>query len=120
MYKEIKKLLKDAQKEDENVQKILTSIENETFLPKQLTASNGVIPNQVHAREMKKILSNAENYLPFLTEKDETGLSVSERILKLFTFQIPYYVTNIRKQWQKWRKWLGCKTRRWTGFTMEY
>lgn len=92
LYKEIKKLLKDAQKEDENVQKILTSIENETFLPKQLTASNGVIPNQVHAREMKKILSNAENYLPFLTEKDETGLSVSERILKLFTFQIPYYV----------------------------
>ncbi|RGF38719.1 hypothetical protein DW059_14925 [Roseburia sp. AF42-8] len=60
LYKEIKKLLKDAQKEDENVQKILTSIENETFLPKQLTASNGVIPNQVHAREMKKILSNAE------------------------------------------------------------
>ena len=92
MYKEIKKLLKDAQKEDENVQKILTSIENETFLPKQLTASNGVIPNQVHAREMKKILSNAENYLPFLTKKDETGLSVSERILKLFTFQIPYYI----------------------------
>lgn len=92
LYKEIKKLLKDAPKEDENVQKILTSIENETFLPKQLTASNGVIPNQVHAREMKKILSNAENYLPFLTEKDETGLSVSERILKLFTFQIPYYV----------------------------
>ena len=34
LYKEIKKLLKDAQKEDENVQKILTSIENETFLPK--------------------------------------------------------------------------------------
>ena len=57
LYKEIKKLLKDAQKEDENVQKILTSIENETFLPKQLTASNGVIPNQVHARELKKILS---------------------------------------------------------------
>ena len=49
--------MKDAQKEDENVQKILTSIENETFLPKQLTASNGVIPNQVYAREMKKILS---------------------------------------------------------------
>ena len=61
-------------------------------MPKQLTASNGVIPNQVHAKEMKKILSNAERYLPFLREKDETGLSVSEKIMKLFSFQIPYYV----------------------------
>lgn len=55
--------------EDADVQSILTSIENETFLPKQLTVSNGVIPNQVHAEEMKKILSNAENYLPFLKRK---------------------------------------------------
>jgi CRISPR-associated endonuclease Csn1 len=57
-----------------------------------LTASNGIIPNQVHTREMAKILQNAENYLPFLNEKDESGLTVSQRILKLFTFQIPYYV----------------------------
>ena len=92
LYKEIKKLLKNAPAENADVRHILTSIENETFLPKQLTVSNGVIPNQVHAEEMKKILSNAENYLSFLSEKDETGLSVSEKILKLFTFQIPYYV----------------------------
>lgn len=92
LYKAIKKLLKNIPAEDADVQSIFMSIENETFLPKQLTASNGVIPNQVHAVEMKKILSNAENYLPFLEEKDDTGLSVSEKILKLFTFQIPYYV----------------------------
>lgn len=92
LYKAIKKLFKNVPVEDADVQSILTSIENETFLPKQLTVSNGVIPNQVHAEEMKKILSNAENYLPFLKEKDETGLSVSEKILKLFSFQIPYYV----------------------------
>lgn len=92
LYKTIKKLLKNAPAEDADVQNILTSIENETFLPKQLTASNGVIPNQVHAKEMKKLLLNAESYLPFLKEKDETGLSVAEKILKLFRFQIPYYV----------------------------
>ena len=92
LYKAIKKLLKNVPAEDADVQRILMSIENETFLPKQLTASNGVIPNQVHAKEMKKILSNAERYLPFLREKDETGLSVSEKIMKLFSFQIPYYV----------------------------
>ena len=92
LYKTIKKILKNAPAEDVDVQGILKAIENETFLPKQLTASNGIIPNQVHAKEMKKILSNAESYLSFLNEKDETGLSVSEKILKLFTFQIPYYV----------------------------
>ena len=57
-----------------------------------MTASNGVIPNQVHVREMKKIFENAESYLDFLKEKDETGLSVTEKILRLFSFQIPYYI----------------------------
>lgn len=41
---------------------------------------------------MTVTLDNAEKYLPFLLEKDETGLTVSEKILQLFTFHIPYYV----------------------------
>ena len=101
LYKEIKKILKAVPQEDADVQRILTSIDNETFLPKQLTASNGIIPNQIHEKEMKKILSNAENYLPFLKEKDEKNQTVSERILKLFTFQIPYYVGPTTENSQK-------------------
>lgn len=91
-YKTLKHLIKEMPKEDEQVSYILDGLEKESFLPKQLTASNGVIPNQVHAREMRKILENAEKYLPFLKEKDESGYTVSQRILKLFTFQIPYYI----------------------------
>lgn len=91
-YKTLKHLIKEMPKEDEQVSYILDELEKESFLPKQLTASNGVIPNQVHAREMRKILENAEKYLPFLKEKDESGYTVSQRILKLFTFQIPYYI----------------------------
>lgn len=91
LYKTIKKLLKDVP-QDDDVRYILDEIDKDAFLPKQLTASNGIIPNQVHAMEMKKILSNAEAYLPFLKEKDESGLTVSERILRLFSFQIPYYI----------------------------
>ncbi|MBO6271350.1 type II CRISPR RNA-guided endonuclease Cas9 [bacterium] len=87
----IKKLPKDAQ-EDEEVKFILTKIDAGSFLPKQLTGSNGVIPNQVYAREMKQILANASTYLPFLTEKDESGLTTSERILQIFTYHIPYFV----------------------------
>ncbi len=92
LYKSIKLLLKGLPEEDADVSYILQEIDKESFLPKQLTTSNGVIPNQVHAREMKKILNNAENYLPFLKEKDESGLTTTERIIKLFSFQIPYYI----------------------------
>ena len=79
-------------KAEEDVSYVLEQIEKEQFLPKQLTGANGVIPNQVHKKEMERILQNAENYLPFLKDKDESGLTVSERIIQLFTFQIPYYV----------------------------
>ena len=91
IYATIKKAFKDIT-EDADVSYILEQIEKEKFLPKQLTGANGVIPNQVHKKEMERILQNAESYLPFLKDKDESGLTVSERIIRLFTFQIPYYV----------------------------
>ena len=78
--------------EDEDTIYILNEIDKDTFLPKQLTNANGVIPNQVHKAELKAILGNAEKYLAFLKQKDETGLTVSEKIIRLFEFQIPYYV----------------------------
>ena len=78
--------------EDVNLQYILEELGKDTFLPLQLTASNGVIPNQVHLVELKRILKNAEEYLPFLSERDDTGLSNSEKIQELFSFCIPYYV----------------------------
>ena len=39
-----------------------------------------------------RILNNAEKYLPFLSEVDNTGYSIKEKIIQLFEFQIPYYV----------------------------
>ena len=92
LYKTIKNILKKFPQEDRDVIDILQKIEAETFLPKQLTASNGIIPNQVHEKEMKAILKQAEKYLPFLLEKDESRLTVSERICHIFSFHIPYYV----------------------------
>lgn len=100
LYKHIKKVLGKFPQDDEGVTYVLEEIETESFLPKQLTASNGVIPNQVHAREMLAILKHAELYLPFLQEKDDTGLSVSEKILKLFMFQIPYYVGPLGQEYK--------------------
>lgn len=90
-FKNLEKIVKQFPDSEEKAY-ILEEISMETFLPKQLTSSNGVIPNQVHRMEMKKILENAECYLPFLKEKDDTGLSVSEKILEVFSFQIPYFI----------------------------
>lgn len=94
IYATIKIAFKDIP-EDKDVSFVLEHIEKEQFLPKQLTGANGVIPNQVHKKEMERILKNVENYLPFLKDKDESGLTVSERIIQLFTFQIPYYIGSL-------------------------
>ncbi len=91
-YTSLKKILKDMPQDDEDVKQVIRDIETESFLPKQLTASNGVIPNQVHKAELKAILDNASVYLPFLNDIDDSGLTVKERIIQLFAFQIPYYV----------------------------
>lgn len=90
LYKQIANDCKAVDSSD--AREVLERIEDEQFLPKQLTAGNGIIPNQVHAIEMRKILDNAKEYLPFLSETNEYGLTVSEQILQLFSWQIPYYI----------------------------
>ena len=101
LYKRINKDLKDYS-DDKDVQYILGEIKESVFLPKQLTAGNGIIPNQVHAREMKVILDNASKYLDFLNAKDESGLTVSERILQLFSFHLPYYIGPVSENSKKY------------------
>ena len=90
LYDRIKKDLKEVH--DADADAIRKEMELECFLPKQITGANGIIPNQVHRKELKKILENAEHHLDFLKEKDESGYTVSERILMLFSSNIPYYV----------------------------
>lgn len=93
LYKLVKKMLNESVPEGNLIKaKILDKIEKDSFLEKQLTSNNGVIPNQVHAIELKHILAKAEKHLEFLKDVDEEGLSVKDKIIKLFEFQIPYYV----------------------------
>jgi CRISPR-associated endonuclease Csn1 len=99
LKKRIKKDLTDYA-DDENVKYILSELDAETFLPKQLTFANGVIPNQLHEREVRKILGNASKYLPFLKEKDESGLTNSEKIVSLFTFRVPYFIGPVSQSYK--------------------
>lgn len=90
---------------DLSYKEMFDEIENKTFMPKQVTKSNGVVPMQVNEEELKAILDNAKDYLPFLNSCDENGVSVYDKIIKIFEYRIPYYVgplnTHTEKSWLK-------------------
>ncbi len=78
----------DKTKFEEMARRVL----NHTFMPKQKTSENSVIPYQINLEELKKILENASRIFDFLNEKDDNGLSVKEKLICTFEFKIPYYV----------------------------
>lgn len=89
--KALKALLKKI--DADIVQDILLQVENKIFLPTQVSKDNGIIPYQVHKIELETILRNAEKYYPVFKEVDEEcGKTLSEKIIALFEFRIPYYV----------------------------
>lgn len=113
-YKEFwsntKRILQEMPETDEDVIYLRKELEKETLFPKQLTFENGIIPNQVHLAELKKILGNAEQYLDFLMERDDSGFTVTEQLIQLYQFQIPYYVGPLyRKDGEGDRKWVERK-----------
>lgn len=67
---------------DLSYKEMFDEIEKKTFMPKQVTKSNGVVPMQVNEEELKAILDNAKDYLPFLNSCDENGVSVYDKIIK--------------------------------------
>ncbi len=60
-------------------------LEKGTFLPKQVTKDNSVIPYQIHLYELQQIINNLRGRIPLLSQEES-------RILSIFTFRIPYYV----------------------------
>lgn len=91
-YKSVKDILKSADKEDEDVKKILDSIENDQFFVLLRSYRNGVIPYQVNKMEMQEILYKSESFMPWLNKKDEDGLTPKEKIISIIEYRIPYYV----------------------------
>ena len=71
---------------------MMERLEYQTFLPKQKNTDNRVIPHQLFWHELKTILDTAEKYLPFLKEKDDSSMTISEKIESVFLFRIPYFV----------------------------
>lgn len=77
---------------DAEINRLFREIQDGNFLSKLSGSDNGVIPYQLHKQELIQILDHAAGYLPFLSETGSDGLSVCDKIIKLFEFRIPYYV----------------------------
>ena len=48
-----------------------------------------MIPYQLYYDELKNILENAENYLPFLKKENEQWISNKTKLLSIFEFLFP-------------------------------
>lgn len=84
----------------EEAKEISDEIDAGQFLPKAVSKINGVIPHQLQEQELRAILAKAETYLPFLKKTDRYG-TVSDKIMSLLTFRIPYYVGPLNTAHQK-------------------
>lgn len=101
-YKFVEKLLKKMAPETDadrlTIEGIRSRIEDNTYMPKQVNGDNRLIPHQLYYAELRQILANAEKCFPSLAEKDEDGLTVSDKIKSVFNFRIPYYVGPLNKK----------------------
>ncbi|MBR3416055.1 MAG: type II CRISPR RNA-guided endonuclease Cas9, partial [Clostridia bacterium] len=94
-YKFITGIVKDVDVDDADRAKYNDMIERlgaGTFMPKQVTGDNRVIPYQLYYKELKAILDNACSYLPFLSATDPDGYVTKDKLLSIMGFRIPYYV----------------------------
>lgn len=90
-YNDFKNEIKKALEKVNNIDlanKILTELNNETYMPRITSTDNGKYPYQFNKEELRKIIENQSKYYSFL--KDEVnGINKLEKIL---SFRIPYYV----------------------------
>lgn len=94
----LRNIIKTIPSPSNNTAYILQELDQNTFLPIQTGLHNGMLPNSLHRQELIDILRRAETYLPFLRNHDEYGQTVSDKILSIFDFKIPYFVGPLNPQ----------------------
>lgn len=84
--------------DSEKYAKMISRVEANDFMPKQVEGDNRVIPYQLYWYELNKILENAKEYIPFLSETDSEGVSGAEKVLSILEFRVPYYVGPLKEK----------------------
>jgi len=83
---ELLKIIKEYKDDiDEETYSNLTKrLEKKDFLKTIAHVSTSVIPHQLHEKELRIILDNAEKYYPFIKD-------IKDKIIAIFKFRVPYY-----------------------------
>lgn len=74
---------------------ILKWIDQDSFMVKQRTKSNQLIPHQLHQLELDRIIENQAKYYPFLKKENPRAsrrAKAKYRLDELVAFHLPYYV----------------------------
>lgn len=82
---------------DETLLRVMSELnktDDNQFLPNQ---NNSSIPYRLHQDDLTLILKALVRDYPIFKEKDADGYRACDKILKIFTFQIPYYVGPLSK-----------------------
>lgn len=89
-YKRVKKHLDNS----DLAIKIKDLIDNSQFMPKQRTNQNGVIPYQLHQKELDQIIEKQAKYYPWLAERNpvKEHYDAKYKLDELVAFRVPYYV----------------------------
>ncbi len=94
---------KTSAKDDENLADMMARLKEGTFMPKQTSRNNSILPYTVHRKELNALLKNVSKHYPFLTRVDDSGFDVATKMLMIQEFRIPYYVgpldTRSEKAW---------------------
>ncbi|MCI8487074.1 MAG: type II CRISPR RNA-guided endonuclease Cas9 [Clostridia bacterium] len=98
----LKNKIKQLPDDCEEKQNILNEIEDNVFLRKINVTDNGAIPHQLHQMELEIILDKQSKYYKTISEN-------KDKILKIFSFRIPYYVGPLSKTPKKW-SWMIRKS----------
>lgn len=94
----IKKILqKTPIKEDDGFKDMMSRLDDMSFMPKQTSKENSVLPYSVHKMELEMILNRVSEYYPFLNEVDDDGFTKKDKVLMVQCFRIPYYVGPLGK-----------------------
>lgn len=91
-YDTFTKFIKGKLKGVPDTDAIIDKIDRGVYMPLQTTKDNGKIPFQFNEYQLNIILQNQSKHYLFLSEKDENGLTMIDKILSILKFKIPYYV----------------------------
>lgn len=92
-YNKVKKILKDQ--DNKQALSIKQAIEDGNYLIPLRIKSNGVIPYQLHQRELDAIIENQKEFYPFLATPnpvDGHQEAFPYKLDELIGFKVPYYV----------------------------